>query len=207
MSHPSPTLDRARFCPALTAFLDQTMPACAQVNYRLVGTGAALLHGVSLPVADMDILVKERSDVDALGAALAPFPCLEPPTLLPHGMQYYANYQIAGVEVGISTVELASDVDTSETVGRGPWEHYLLLPCGHHSVPTVALELRLITELYRHRPDRSQPIIQHLQTHGCDLDFILRGVAAAGLPSALQDDLRRQLGAAPYQAIAGPAHE
>jgi hypothetical protein len=56
--------------------LDHAMPACAQIEYRLVGTGAALLHGVQLPAGDIDILVKEREDVDAFGSALSSFKCL-----------------------------------------------------------------------------------------------------------------------------------
>ena len=135
MTHLPPTLDRPKFLEALGAFLNITMPACAQVTYRLVGTGAALLHGVTLPTGDIDILVRERKDVDAFGAALSSLTCLESPAWLPHARQYYGNWEVRGVEVGISTVEVPSDADTVETVGRGPWEH--LRPpvhCGRHSV-------------------------------------------------------------------------
>jgi len=83
MTHQTPNLDQARLRATLTTFLDHIMPTCAQVEYRLVGTGAALLHGVSLPAADIDILVKERDSVDAIGSALTAFKCLEAPAWLP----------------------------------------------------------------------------------------------------------------------------
>ncbi len=182
MEHPEPTLSVERLQDALIAFLDATVPTCAHVVYRVVGTGAALLHGVPLPAADIDILVKERADVDALDATLSAYPCLVSPVWLPDSRQYYAGYDVHGVEVELSTVEIDSDADTIETFGRGPWEHYVLIPCGRYAVPTVALELRLITELYRNRPDRIRPLIEFMRTHGCDQGFIGRGIAAAGLP-------------------------
>lgn len=202
MEHSTSTLDQARFRETLITFLDYAMPTCAQIDYRLVGTGAALLHGVLLPVDDIDILVRERHDVDTFGSALSSFRCLEAPAWLAEMRQYYANYEVNGVEVGISTVEVASDVDTIETFGRGPWEHFTPIPCGRYAVPTVALELRLITELFRDRPDRYQPLIQFLQVHGCDLDFIRRGIAAAGLSQTVQDDILDKLREAPFQAVA-----
>lgn len=182
-------LDRSRLEQTLIAVLDHTLPLYPDIAYRLVGTGAALLHGVQLPAGDVDLLVKERSDVDALSAALSPFKCLEPPAWLPEDRQYYANYLVNGVEVGISTVEVETDADFIETYGAGPWErHYVLLPCGPYFVPTVALELRLITELYRDRPDRYNPLIQHLRAHSYDLDLLRRG-----LPQAVRENVLGQL--------------
>lgn len=183
--------------------LDHAMPACAQVAYRLVGTGAALLHGVVLPTADIDILARDRAGVDAFGAALAAFRCLETPAWLAETRQYYGNYEVNGVEVGVSTVEVEVDSDTIETFGRGPWEYFTRLACGRYAVPTVALELRLITELFRNRPDRYHPIIQFMQTHGCDHAFIVRGIAAAGVPQIVQDEVFSQLKAAPARLVAG----
>jgi hypothetical protein len=206
MGHPIPSLDQVRLRETLIAFLDHTMPACAQIDYRLVGTGAALLHGVSLPAADVDILVRERGSVDAFGAALSSVRCLEAPAWLADTQQYYGNFEVNGVEVGISTVEVESEVDTIETFGRGPWEHFTLFPCGRYTVPTVALELRLITELFRNRPDRYQPLIQFMQAHGCDLDYVRRGMATAGLPPAMQDKVVNQLGAAPRIAVVDKGH-
>ena len=192
MAHPEPSLDQARLRDTLISLLGHTTPTCAQFEYRLVGTGAALLHGVELQTADVDILVREREAVDTIGASLSPFRCLEPPTLL-HNRQYYGNYDVGGVEVGISTMEIESEVDTIETFGRGPWEHFTPIPCGSHTVPTVSLELRLITELYRDRPDRYQPLIQYMQAKGCDIDFIHRGMGARGLSQGLLENVLRRL--------------
>jgi hypothetical protein len=193
MGRPEASLDRVRLREALTTVLDHMLPACAQIEYRLVGTGAALLHGVELPAADVDLLVKEREDVDAIGAALSAFRCLVAPAWLPETRQYYGNYEVNGVKVGISSVEIEWEADTIETFGRGPWEHFAPIPCGPYLVPTVALELRLITELFRDRPDRHQPILRYLRTHGCDIELISRGMGVAGLPQAVQDDVLRQL--------------
>jgi hypothetical protein len=60
-------------------------------------------------------------------------------------------------------------------------------------VPTVALELRLITELSRNRPDRYQPLIRFMRMQGCDLDLIRRGLVAARLPQTVRDDVLNDL--------------
>lgn len=193
MGHPEPVLGRERFFEALTALLDHAMPACAGIEYRLVGTGAALLHGVALPAADIDILLRERSGVDAFCAALAPFRCIEGPVWLECSRQYYANYEVNGVEVGLSTVEVDSVTDTRETFGRGPWERFSLLACGRHSVPAVALELRLVTELFRNRSDRFDPLIRHMQRHGCDLEFLGRSLMTVEIPQPLLDEVLSRL--------------
>jgi hypothetical protein len=194
MAHPAPALDRERFREALTTFLGHVMPECERVEYRLVGTGAALLHGVSLPVADIDILARERRGVDAFASALSPFRCLEAPAWLACSRQYYASYYVDGVEVGLSTVEIDSEADTRETFGRGPWERFSIVPCGRYSVPAVALELRLVTELIRNRQDRSDPLIRHMQQHGCDLEFLRRGLEAAAIPAAVRGEVLCSLG-------------
>jgi hypothetical protein len=195
MARSGPTIDRARLVETLTLVLDHVLPSCAGIDYRLVGTGAAMLHGVELPVGDLDIALVERSHVDAFGAALSPFECLQAPAWLPHARQYYGNYAVNGVEVGLSTVEVETDSDTIETYGPGLWEvHYSLLPCGPYQVPTVDLELRLITELYRDRPDRYTPLIAHLQEHGCDLDLVRRGLSGGWLPQERVENVLRQLG-------------
>ena len=193
MERSIPSLDRVRLEETLIVFLAHIIPACAQIDYRLVGTAAALLHGVPLAAADIDILVKERRGVDAFGSALSPFRCLQAPIWLACSQQYYGSYEVNGVEVQISTVETESDSDTRECFGLGPWEHFTIVPCGRYAMPTVALELRLITELARNRPDRYQPLIQFMQIHGCDLDFIQRGIEAAGLPEATQGGILGQL--------------
>jgi hypothetical protein len=206
MGHPTPLIDQVQLRETLTAFLDHAMPTCSQIDYRLVGTGAALLHGVTLPAADIDILVKERFHVDVFGSALSPFKCLEAPAWLAETQQYYGNYEVNGIEVGISTVEVASDADTIETFGRGPWEHFMLLRCDQYTVPTVALELRLITELFRNRPDRYQALIQFMQLHGCDLDFIHRGMVAIKLSQTMQDDVLSKLRGASFRGVADQGH-
>lgn len=134
------------------------MPVCAEVEYRLVGTGAALLQGVPLPTGDIDILVKERAHVDAFGSALASYRCLFAPAWMPEDRQYYA-----------------------------------LVSCGPYTIPAVALELRLVSELLRDRPDRSTPLIQHMGVNGCDTELVRRGMEARSLPQALQEHVLGQL--------------
>ena len=145
---------------------------------------------------DVDILVKERESVDAFALALAPFTCLVAPAWIPHGRQYYAEYEVDGVRVGISTVEWETDADGIECLGRGPWEHYVCASCGPYAVPAVALELRLVSELSRDRPDRYIPLIQHLRENGCDLDLVRRGMEARDLSQAVREDVLDQLEAA-----------
>ena len=194
MARSGPILDRVLLVETLTLVLDHVLPACAGIDYRLVGTGAAMLHGVDLPVGDLDVTLKERSDVDAFGTALSSFGCLFAPTWLPDTRQYYGNYAVNSVEVGLSTVEIETDSDTIETYGPGLWEkHYSLLPCGSYQVPTVNLELRLITELYRDRPDRYTPLIVYLREHGCDLDLVRRGLSRGWLPPERVESVMNQL--------------
>jgi len=177
----------------LIIVLDHAMPACAEVEYRLVGTSAALLQGVPLPAGDIDILVKERAHVDAFGAALASHKCLFAPAWMSHGGQYYAEYKVNGVGVQISTVEGETGSDAIECMGSGPWEHYVLVPCGPYTIPAVALELRLVSELARDRPDRVKPLIQHMRAHGCDIELVRRGMEAHSLPQALREHVLGQL--------------
>ncbi len=202
MSSPAPFLDQTSLQETLITFLDHTMPACAPIEYRLVGTASALLQGVPLQARDVDILVKNRAEVDAFGAALAAFECLEPPTWLPEMRQYYANYSFNGVEIGISTVEIEAESDTIETFGRGPWEHFLLVTIGKYQVPAVAPELRLITELSRDRPDRYMPLIEFIIQNGCDHGFLRRGLEYRGLPQVLREGVLEQLRQAPFKTVA-----
>jgi hypothetical protein len=186
-------LSPQQFRDTLVTVLDHSMPACAQIEYRLVGTGAALLQGVLLPTGDIDILVKERQSVDAFGSALASFKCRFSPAWMPEARQYYADCEVNGVGVGISTVEVETESDGLECVGRGPWEHYVLVSCGPYTIPAVALELRLVSELLRDRLDRYTPLIQHMRVNGCDIELVRRGMEARGLPQALQEKVLGQL--------------
>jgi hypothetical protein len=186
-------LSQQQLRETLVTVLDHSMPACAQVEYRLVGTGAALLQGVPLPTGDIDILVKERESVDAFGSTLASFKCRFSPAWMPEERQYYADYDVNGVGVGISTVEVETESDGLECVGRGPWEHYVLVSCGPYTIPVVALELRLVSELLRDRPDRYTPLIQQMQVSGCDIELVRRGMEGRGLSQALQERVIGQL--------------
>ena len=65
--------------------------------------------------------------------------------------------------------------------------HYALLPCSPYQVPTVALELRLITELHRGRPDRWRPILAFLRQRGCDVDLVRRGISTLAPDEVLSE--------------------
>jgi len=186
-------LNQSHLQNTLITVFDQIMPAFAQVEYRLVGTGAALLHGVPLPARDIDLLVKEREAVDLFSQAMASFKCFLPPTLLPENKQYHSSFEVNGVEIGTSTVEWETASDGIECFGPGPWKHFVLLPCGNYLIPTVALELRLVSELFRGRPDRYNPLIKHMQLKGCDLDLLCRGMKARRLLKVIQEDVLNQL--------------
>ncbi len=144
-----------------------------------------------MPAGDIDILVKKRNEVKVFDDALACFDCLVAPTFLEDMRQYYTEYKIKGVEVGISTVEIETDKDWIETYGPGPWIHYVLLPCGSYMVPAVKLELRLITKMYRNRPERYNPIIEFLRNKGHDESLLRRGIR--GIPENFQNIMLSRL--------------
>jgi len=139
----------------LVTVLDQLAEVDTELDYRLVGTSAALLQGVPLAAGDVDILLARRPDVDTIAAALAPFPCRTAPVWLPDSSQYFARYAVDDVDIEISTVEGPTEAEPAECTGAGPWRPYVLVPCGTHRVPAVRLELRLVSELVRNRPDRA----------------------------------------------------
>ncbi|MBT2235799.1 hypothetical protein [Nonomuraea sp. NEAU-A123] len=169
----------------VTSALEATLTALRAVGadpmYRVGGTGAALLQGVHLPVGDVDLLVARREDVDTFAAALSSFPCLYAASWFPESSQYFARYEVNGVHLEISTVEQETDSDGMECIGRGPWQHYVLITCGSYRVPVVRLELRLATELLRDRPDRYEPLLDHMAMQGFDADLLDRAMAARGL--------------------------
>lgn len=189
-------LDRPTLCRTLTTMLDCMTPEAASVDYRLIGTAASVLHGVCLPAHDVDILMRHRRDVDTFGAMLSRFRCLQAPVWMPDSRQYFARYDVDAVEVELSTVELEIDADVYEAVGTGPWRYCSTLRCGRHEVPTIALELRLITELRRNRADRYQPLIDYLAEHGCNFDLMRRGLETSGVADSLRKEVWARLTAA-----------
>jgi hypothetical protein len=193
MSQPTATLDDYTIRSTLITWIQKVFPLNNRIEYRLVGSASAVVRGAACPAKDIDILVRNHSDVDQFGAALSAFKCLQAPTWLPEARQYYANYLIDGVEVGFSTVDIDTDSDLIETYGPGPWKHFTVVICGYYRVPTADLELQLITQLLRERPDYYNPIIASLQRRGADLDLVSRGLIHIGLPQTRQDEILKQL--------------
>ena len=72
-----------------------------------------------------------------------------------------------------------------------PWRYYSLVDVAGQSIPVVASELRLASDLMRGRPDRSGPIAAHLRTVGFDLELLSQAVL--GFPQPMLDDLQRAL--------------
>lgn len=188
-----PLRDRVQLQQVLSLVLDRLEPDAADLEYRLVGTGAALAQGVQLPAGDIDILAARRSEVDRFAAALSGFPCLEPPAWHPDDRQYFTRFQVSEVDVEASTVEVPTDTDTFECIGRGPWQHYVDLDFGKHTVPAVVLELRLVSELVRNRPDRYLPLIEHMRSHSADLQLTRRAMSDRGVDPQLQQRILDQL--------------
>lgn len=152
----------------------------ARVDFRVVGTAAAQLQGVELDAGDIDLLFRDREDLDAFAAAVAQLPLRRGPLYIAESRQYFAELALDGVSVELSTVEWEGGSDAGECVGEGPWLHYRSVRCGRHDVPVVALELRLATEILRRREDRSAALIAHLREHG-DRDLLNRALDAAGM--------------------------
>lgn len=190
---PRPLRDRAELQKVLSLVLDRLDPDAPDFEYRLVGTGAALAQGVLLPAADIDILAARRSEVDRFAAALSGFPCLERQAWLPDARQYFTRFQVNEIVVEATTVEVPADTDTFECIGRGPWQHYVDIDFGEHAVPAVALELRLVSELVRHRPDRYMPLIEHMRSRSADLQLTHRAMSDRGVDPQLQQRILDQL--------------
>lgn len=175
----------------LLSLMQRISPIASKIEYRMVGTSTMLLRGVNLPANDIDILFKERQGIDLFHRELLASSAIEhlhSPSWLEGAGQYFARYAIDGAVVELSTVEFKVDAgnDTLECVGRGPWEHFDLVPCGPFHIPVVAVELRLLTELSRDRAERYQPILAYLRTRPCDLELIKRGLAALNISQARQ---------------------
>ncbi|MBI9043522.1 MAG: hypothetical protein JEZ06_03500 [Anaerolineaceae bacterium] len=191
--HVNSILDQEKLKETLVCIFKQTHHIIEKYEYRLVGTSAALLRGVKLPAGDIDILVKERQAVDAISAALSSWDCVQPPEYLEKSRQYYSEFRVNGIELGISTVEWETEYDGIECIGPGPWEHFDKIKCGQFAVQTVSLELRLVSELIRERPERYDPLIQYMKKKGVDLDLFRQGMAARGMPDERQEEVIQQL--------------
>jgi hypothetical protein len=188
-----PLRDRAELHKILSLVLDLLDTDGADFEYRLVGTGAALAQGVNLPTGDIDLLVTRRQEVDRFAEALSGYPCQEPPAWLPDARQYFTHFKVEEIDVGASTVEVETDAEAIECIGRGPWQHYVPIEVGKHIVPAVALELRLISELIRDRPDRFTPLIEHMCANGADLHLVKQAMSDRRLNPALQRQILDQL--------------
>jgi hypothetical protein len=188
LAKPKPTepLDPLRLREMLELVLEHAESYVEWDDYCLVGTAASMLQGVPLSAGDVDFLMKERAHVDAFAMALSSFPVLTPPTLLEDAGQYYAAYHVNGIKVEASTVEGVTDSDYIETHGDGPWKHQTRITVGPYHVPTVALELRLATELLRNRPDRYGPMITWMERNGVDADLLSHAMNARGIPQEKQ---------------------
>lgn len=190
---PTEPLDQPRLRETLEKVLEHMASHFEQVNYCLVGTAAAMLHGVPLYAGDVDFLMKERTHVDAFAVALSSFPALTPPTLLEGAKQYYAAYNVNAIKVEASTVEWTTDSVYIETLEDGPWKYQTLIAVGPYRVPTVALELRLATELLRNRPDRYEPMITWMKQNGCDVDLLSHAMDARRLSPEIQHSIHAQV--------------
>lgn len=188
-----PLRSLAELHSVLSRVLDLVDLEAPGLEYRLVGTSAALAQGVPLPAGDVDILVARRDAVHRFATALSGFPCRTSPVWLAHGRQYFAKYRVNQIDVEISTVEWPADTEPLECVGPGPWEHYVQVTLGTHVVPAVNLELRLATELVRNRPDRYAPMIEHMWLRGADLQLLVKAMRAQELNPALRDRVLGQL--------------
>lgn len=186
-------LDQSRLRHTLAIVLKHLSPTLFETDYCLVGTAAAVLHGVPLHAGDVDLVMRQREGVDAFSSALTSFPCLTPPTFIPEGKQYYTACDIHGVQVEASTVEWASESAYIETFGRGPWEQQVLIDVDGYHVPTIKLELRFVTELLRNRTDRSTPLMMWMQAHGFDIDLLRQAMAARSLPPQQQEHVLAEL--------------
>jgi hypothetical protein len=188
-----PLRDRAELQKVLSVVLDRLDPDASAFEYRLVGTGAALAQGVQLPTGDIDVLVARRDDVDRIAAALSGFPCLVQPAWLPDARQYFARFRVEQIGVEISTLEWSADTNTSEWIGRSLWEHYVQIKLGAHIVPATCLELQLVTEHIRNRPDRYLPLVEHMQVHGADLQLVQEAMSERGVDPKRQRQILDQL--------------
>ncbi len=177
-----PLRDRHEVEAVLRDGAERIGAAAPGLRYRVVGTAAACLQGVDVPVGDIDVLVRRRQDVDAVAEALADVPRVSAPRWIGVSRQYFACHLLDGVRFEVSTAEVPCDEDGWEAQGPGPWRHRVAVDGDGRSVDCVRLELRLTTEFVRDRPDRYRPLLAHLGTHGADLGLLRRSMAARRVP-------------------------
>ncbi len=164
---------------------------------RIVGTASSLLRGVEVPAGDVDILASDRATVDQLARAAddAGAICDAGPRWLdtPFGGQYIADYDVGGVLVQISTVELSVPDPgyIAECAGEAAWRHFDTIVIEGHAIPVVASELRLLSDVMRGRADRWLPTASFLAARGYDEQLL--SDAIANLPAELQAEVREAL--------------
>jgi hypothetical protein len=172
--------------------MEAVLDRVPEAEFRLVGTASCVLRGIEMAASDVDVLFRERDAVDAWASSLLDVAEVTAgPLWLEEGRQHFARLDLGGVTVELSTVEIEVARDTGECVGAGPWVHFDHVPCGGYSVPTVALELRLITEVTRQRRDRWEPILAYLRSHPCDVALVERGLHAS---SVAPEDIAHLIG-------------
>ncbi len=177
----------------LRKVLDATKPLLSPDDYRLVGTAASVLHGAETPARGIDILVRKRESVEDFHLAMAPFKLDLPPTYDPEERIYWASYFVDGIHVDAACNEYQWESDAVESGGAGPWTHFTSLSWQQRSVPTVNLELRLITEIVRNRPDRYEPLINHMRGKKVDKELIRRGMENRNIPDFTQKTVIERL--------------
>lgn len=154
---------------------------------RIVGTASSMLRHIDLPVGDVDILAKERPIVEELAAAAAAAGgvCLEPTGWMenPGFGQYFTEFELSGVRIAFSTVELppGEPAHIGECVGDAPWKYFDMIEVEGHYVPVVASELRLFSEVVRSRADRWRQIGAQLEREGYNEELLAAALEA--LPS------------------------
>jgi hypothetical protein len=67
-------LDEATVRRVLAAVLDSAAAVAPDVGYRFGSTASSVPRVMDMPVGDLDILVKERPEVDRFGAAVMEIP-------------------------------------------------------------------------------------------------------------------------------------
>ncbi len=167
-------LTKSKTESTLQIILHKIQASRVKINFRLIGTAAAQIRGITIPTADIDLLAESRKDVDAFIEIFRDFIDSESPKWFNCSNQYYASFQIDSTRVEISTVEIDSRLDIMETFGHGPWIHYSMISIGEYEIPAVALELRLISEVLRERTDRIYPIVDYLKQNSLNTDLLKR---------------------------------